>query len=42
MWQRREEFNATVLDFLARTVPGVTRLDGLDAHLAAASVPIRA
>ena len=29
---------AIVLDFLARSVPGVTRLDGLDAHLAAAGV----
>jgi dipeptidyl aminopeptidase/acylaminoacyl peptidase len=29
---------AIVLGFLARSVPGVTRLDGLDAHLAAARV----
>ncbi len=29
---------AIVLDFLARSVPGVARLDGLDAHLAAARV----
>jgi dipeptidyl aminopeptidase/acylaminoacyl peptidase len=29
---------AIVLDFLAATVPGIRRLDGLDAHLAAAGV----
>ena len=29
---------AIVLDFLARSVPGITRLDGLDAHLAVAGV----
>ena len=29
---------AIVLDHLAATVPGIRRLDGLDAHLAAAGV----
>ena len=33
---------AIVLDFLARTVPGATRLDGIDAHLEAAGIPVRA
>ena len=36
--EERIRQTAIVLDFLARTVPGVTRLDGLDAHLAAAGV----
>ena len=36
--EERVRQTAIVLDFLARTVPGVTRLDGLDAHLAAAGV----
>ena len=36
--EERVRQTAIVLDFLARTVPGVTRLEGLDAHLAAAGV----
>ena len=36
--EERVRQTAIVLDFLVRTVPGVTRLDGLDAHLAAAGV----
>ena len=36
--EERVRQTAIVLDFLARTVPGVTRLDGLDAHLTAAGV----
>ena len=36
--EERVRQTAIVLDFLARTVPGATRLEGLDAHLAAAGV----
>jgi dipeptidyl aminopeptidase/acylaminoacyl peptidase len=36
--EERVRQTAIVLDFLAATVPGVERLDGLDAHLAAAGV----
>jgi dipeptidyl aminopeptidase/acylaminoacyl peptidase len=36
--EERVRQTAIVLDFLAATVPGVRRLDGLDAHLAAAGV----
>ena len=36
--EERVRQTAIVLDFLARTVPGIERLDGLDAHLAAAGV----
>ncbi|HEY4188886.1 MAG TPA: prolyl oligopeptidase family serine peptidase [Candidatus Limnocylindrales bacterium] len=36
--EERVRQTAIVLDFLARTVPGVTRLEGLDAHLTAAGV----
>ncbi len=36
--EERVRQTAIVLDFLAATVPGVQRLDGLDAHLAAADV----
>ena len=34
--EERVRQTAIVLDFLARTVPGTTRLEGLDEHLAAA------
>ena len=37
--EERVRQTAIVLDFLARTVPGIERLDGLDAHLAAAGSP---
>jgi dipeptidyl aminopeptidase/acylaminoacyl peptidase len=36
--EERIRQTAIVLDFLARTVPGIRRLEGLDAHLAAAGV----
>ena len=36
--EERVRQTAIVLDFLARTVPGIERLAGLDAHLAAAGV----
>jgi dipeptidyl aminopeptidase/acylaminoacyl peptidase len=36
--EERVRQTAIVLDFLAATVPGTTRLDGLDAHLAATGV----
>ena len=36
--EERVRQTAITLDFLARTVPGATRLEGLDEHLAAAGV----
>jgi dipeptidyl aminopeptidase/acylaminoacyl peptidase len=36
--EERVRQTALVLDFLAATVPGVRRLDGLDTHLAAVGV----
>ena len=36
--EERMRQTAIVLDFLARTVPGIERLDGLEEHLAAAGV----
>ena len=36
--EERVRQTAIVLDFLARTVPGIERLDGLEEHLAAAGV----
>jgi hypothetical protein len=37
--EERVRQTAIVLDFLARTVPGATRLEGIDAHLVAAGHP---
>ena len=36
--EERVRQTAIVLDFLAATVPGIRRLDGIDAHLAAAGI----